>query len=110
MQFPENCTPLSMKISGACRLPVTLAGTYSSMLSRARTLPVTLPPLMITVPASISASISRALSDDEHVRALDLAFEAAVDANAPFEGQLALEVSASAEQRRDLGGGKSGVH
>ena len=55
---PENWTPLSMKISGECRVPFTRAGTYSSMDCAARTLPRRLPPLMIAVPTRISASMS----------------------------------------------------
>src|SRR5690348_4331019 len=42
VQEPENCTPLSMNISGARSVPFTRAGTYSSIASVATTEPVKL--------------------------------------------------------------------
>ena len=47
----------------------------------------------------------RALTDDEHVLGEDLAGQLAVHADGPFEGQLALELAASAKQGGDLRGG-----
>jgi hypothetical protein len=53
VQVPENWTPLSMTTSGDCSVPLTLAGTYSSMDSAARTFALTVPPPIITTATSI---------------------------------------------------------
>jgi|HubBroStandDraft_1064217.scaffolds.fasta_scaffold17152_3 hypothetical protein len=46
-----------------------------------------------------------ALADDERVVALNLSAKDAVDADPPFESELAVEFGAASEQGRNLGGG-----
>src|SRR5690606_13428201 len=50
------------------------------------------------------ADDERALADDEHVLAADVAAEAAVDAHPALEEELALEMRAAAQEGVDLGG------
>lgn len=44
----------------------------------------------------------RAIADDEHVFGKHFSFEATVNPDGAFEGQLAFELRASTEERRDL--------
>jgi hypothetical protein len=51
-----------------------------------------------------------AVADHQRVGALDLAAEAAVDADATFELQFSFEMRAAAEQRGDFGRGEGRRH
>ena len=106
VHVPENCTPLSMKISGECRVPETRAGTYSSMARAARTLPghgAALDDHRGDVDFGLDLG---SVADHQGVRAADLAAEAAVDADPALELQFALEMGAPAEQSGDFSRGE----